>query len=78
MVLVNANRISMFTTDKLFLFCVLDVETLSPVSSPFPVSSLANAFEMLLLCMMCSSYLSWWICYDYVTYSDHILVDVHI
>lgn len=50
MVLVNANRMSTFATDKLslFFFClVADVEILIPVSSP----SLSTSWHTLLKCL---------------------------
>lgn len=54
-------------------FFVVDVESLSPVSSPS-----SSALWCMLLLGMCSSYFSWRVCYDYITSSDHILVDAHI
>lgn len=57
---------------------VTDAEIPIPVSSP----SLSTSWRIFLKCLsqndVRSSYLSRALCYDYITYSDHILVDTHL
>lgn len=42
-----------------------------------PCQRLGTYFWNVYLRTICSSYLSWRVCYDYITYSEHILVDTH-
>lgn len=68
----------LFATDKLFLFFLSRGRcgNSEPGKLYHRVNLLARTFEMFIL-ERYASYLSWRVCYDYVTYSDHILVDTH-
>lgn len=66
-------------TDKLSLFSVSRGRCGNSELGKFslPVNLLAHTSEMFIFGTKCPSYLSWRVCYDYITYSDHILVDTH-